>query len=273
MTAKTDFVRLKFRWIESIGLDPRLSKLAIRVAIKLSSHLNSGDGTARPSIDLIARDLHADRRHVQHAVRELESLGYLRVIIGGGRNTASRYIPIHETAPPAPPFSARERAAKTDLKGGKNTHETAPPAPPEPLVTLNEPSSTAASPPTDYGKTPQKKKNAERNGPRTISALANPQVRKSGLSEPAGTPLGKPKPATMEAEEWFALAPEDGEPSPRILAYDEFKKAPLKALDIDIQIGRFKEYNAGKRLLPDQWRDLWQRWCVQAVVHAKQYAA
>jgi len=269
----TDLSALKFAWLQSVAADSSMCGLPTSIAIMIATvYLNSKTRTAWPSIDRLASDVGATRRNVQHAVSKLVKGGHLQRQIGGGKGRASIYqLPSNSVASDA--FCRPQTASQNALKGVVERIHTASPATPEPLEEPFDEVSTAAPPPTDCKKAPQKKK-AERNGrPRTFSALANPQVRKSGLSEPAGTPLGKPKPATMEAEEWFALAPEDGEPSPRILAYDEFKKAPLKALDIDIQIGRFKEYNAGKRLLPDQWRDLWQRWCVHAVVHARQYAA
>jgi hypothetical protein len=71
----------------------------------------------------------------------------------------------------------------------------------------------------------------------------------------------------MDAKEWFVSLPK---PSwARVTAYDAFKRAPPKTLDVDIQIGKFAEFNIGKMLTDAEWRGHWERWCQQAAEYAR----
>ena len=75
----------------------------------------------------------------------------------------------------------------------------------------------------------------------------------------------------MDAKGWFAS---HARPSAaRLTAYEIFKPAPAGALDIDIQIEKFAERNASKRLVAEEWSRLWQSWCHQAVAFATRRTA
>ena len=55
----------------------------------------------------------------------------------------------------------------------------------------------------------------------------------------------------MDAKSWFASLPRPN--AARLTAYEIFKRAPSKALDIDIQISKFAEFNGAKKLSDEEW--------------------
>jgi hypothetical protein len=75
----------------------------------------------------------------------------------------------------------------------------------------------------------------------------------------------------MDAKGWFAALPRPN--WARITAYDIFKAAPARVLDVDTEIGKFAKYNDRKRLADEDWRALWERWCQLAVANAGRKAA
>ena len=70
----------------------------------------------------------------------------------------------------------------------------------------------------------------------------------------------------MDAKGWFASLPRPS--AARLHAYDVFKPAPVRMLDIDTEIGKFAKFNDRKRLVAEEWWDLWRSWCQQAVRRA-----
>jgi hypothetical protein len=55
----------------------------------------------------------------------------------------------------------------------------------------------------------------------------------------------------------------------RVYAYDAFKRAPDRSLDVDTQADKFAEFNDGKLRTDAEWWVLWERWCHQAVDYAR----
>jgi Helix-turn-helix domain len=87
-----DFTRSKLIWLEWIACDPRLSPLAVRIAVRLAKHMNrKKGGDAFPAHETLSKEVHATRRAVISAIEELERAGYLAVTRTRGRKRFNVY--------------------------------------------------------------------------------------------------------------------------------------------------------------------------------------
>ena len=92
-----------------------------------------------------------------------------------------------------------------------------------------------------------------------------PNLPSEPTQEPSATDLVK-----MDAKIWLSKTIPRGGRSWRVFAYECFKRAPDKTLDVSIQAERFSEFNVGKVMSDRDWWALWERWCRCAVDYARQ---
>jgi hypothetical protein len=88
------FTRDLWAWLKQISSDPKLSALAVRVAIRLATHFNSDTGEAWPAHGTLADATGAKRNGVIHAIAALVERGHLvsEVRKGRGRTNVYRWI-------------------------------------------------------------------------------------------------------------------------------------------------------------------------------------
>jgi hypothetical protein len=90
-----DFTRSKVTWLEWIACDPRLSPVAVRVAVRLAKLMNRLEGgKAWPSHDTLGIEAHASPRAIITAIEELERAGYLTITRTRGRARHNSYVGI-----------------------------------------------------------------------------------------------------------------------------------------------------------------------------------
>lgn len=110
----------------------------------------------------------------------------------------------------------------------------------------------------------------------SVSQTPAPSVKTTPPSVTADTPIrtdnrtesSKYTTLEIDSQKWIATAKANGQPSPRITAYDMFKRGV--GLDIDTQIAKFIVFNTNRTLVPPEWARLWERWCTQAVSFSRQ---
>jgi hypothetical protein len=78
------------------------------VLIALANHADVGGGSCYPSLDRIAHEARASRRHVIRAIQGLEEQGHIVVVRGGGRGHSNHYRLILSEQCPDVPVSERE---------------------------------------------------------------------------------------------------------------------------------------------------------------------
>jgi len=99
MNKPESFSRLKWRWIEQIMHDPRLSHLTRVVGFEIARHLNAKTGDAWPSQETIRKNLRIKNiSQVKRAIAALRALLYLQ-IVHGKRGASNRYIPRFDRLP------------------------------------------------------------------------------------------------------------------------------------------------------------------------------
>ena len=77
-TKHREFAALRFKWVEQVGMDGELPKLAYRIAIWLCRHFNlDHDGAAWAYQDSMAQALGAHRQRVSEALKALVERGHL----------------------------------------------------------------------------------------------------------------------------------------------------------------------------------------------------
>ncbi len=69
----------------------------------------------------------------------------------------------------------------------------------------------------------------------------------------------------MDAKSWLSAT----DRAWRVSAYESFKRAPDRALDVSAQAEKFSEFNAGKVMFDAEWWALWEKWCFRAVEYAR----
>jgi hypothetical protein len=156
VSARADFTRLRFIWLDMVATDPRARGLATSIAVVLvNRYLNWESRMAWPSTERLAVDLgDVDRTSVQRGLRRLQRLGYLWIRTGGGRRNTNSYeltkpkdVEIPDDGTPCVRRNSGVGAAVSEgnsgvrapkgrrgrtRKGGVGAHKTAAPAPPEP---------------------------------------------------------------------------------------------------------------------------------------------
>ena len=99
-SSRTEFARRKFCWLEQVAADNDLAAQAppaMRVAVRLASHLNEETFLAYPGYRTIANDLGLKKHEtVIGAISALEARGHLVVAEKGrsGRGKSNKYRPI-----------------------------------------------------------------------------------------------------------------------------------------------------------------------------------
>jgi hypothetical protein len=110
----------KLRWLQQIGADASVTRLALRLACALSDWFNQFSGEAWPPQEQLAQDLKATPRGVRLATAELVERGYLDVVVTYGKGHKPnvyrpRIAPIAGTpVPPKATFSRNSSALKAE---------------------------------------------------------------------------------------------------------------------------------------------------------------
>jgi Helix-turn-helix domain len=81
----------KLRWLSRVVLHAATTPAAARVAALLADFPTDVRGMIFPSLDTMAKRTNLTVRAVRGALRKLEALGELRVVLGGGRARTNRY--------------------------------------------------------------------------------------------------------------------------------------------------------------------------------------
>lgn len=81
----------KLRWLSRVVLHAATTPAAARVAALLADFPTDVRGMIYPSLDTMAKRTNLTPRAVRGALRTLEALGELRVVLGGGRSRTNRY--------------------------------------------------------------------------------------------------------------------------------------------------------------------------------------
>lgn len=100
--------------------DDRLGKADVTILATVVEATHSKYGFAWASVASIAQVVGVSRRYVQLALRKLESLGYLRIELGGrGPKSTNRYIPNVEGRSTSSPLAMRPTEAKGEVNRDK----------------------------------------------------------------------------------------------------------------------------------------------------------
>lgn len=114
------FSRLKWRWLEQIMHDPRLSPWTRVVGYEIARHLNAKTGDAWPSQETIRKNLSIRNiTQVKRAIAALRALLYLE-IVHGERGESNRYIPRFDLLPAI----AGSAGIKTGSEGGSGARRS-----------------------------------------------------------------------------------------------------------------------------------------------------
>lgn len=114
--------RVRLDWLKQVALSG-VSHAASRIAVIISTHINSKTGSTYLGLELLAREGRMSRRTAWTAVGDLQRDGHLEVKQGGGRGKANVYRLILKTVQRAAPFNDPETVqsgAQTVQSGALN---------------------------------------------------------------------------------------------------------------------------------------------------------
>jgi hypothetical protein len=211
-----DFTRLQFAWLDQVAADASLPPLAARVAIILLRYYSRTERAAWPSIATLGRDLGADERSIQRALKCMTPR-HLAIITGGGRSATNRYRwNISTSDTPAKP-----RQNGRGFSGPETPAELSPFRPQKPRqncqgMEAETPANLTLNPGKFDAKTPAElppeptEENLLKEPTESISiekAVCEPRKSAPEKRRPSAPKKGQPKATEADFETWWKQYP------------------------------------------------------------------
>ncbi len=251
----------RWRWVEAVVADPRLTAIEVCIGIALTRHMHIAPGVQHgqmwPSVATLARNVGPPpgETTVRRALRHYRELGYLQVVgTGGGRTTTRYLLAMPETdalaasgtsaltasgtsaPPPTAPHPCRQRHLTPAASG----------TPALPLA-ADTPAASGTSPLPPAAPKSKRRKSAKETDEGTDT-----------LVEPSDVCVQAPSDLLFE-EMWSALSPHrPGDP--KRAARQAFDKLVRGGLDPALLIERARVYVDNIQELDPRYRMNTERW-------------